>query len=91
MDLGGPQRTNWPVPPDWPDGQHCQVQNDDMSARDDSIINVSRRCGMKKCGGRIYLFGEYTETNNVPGLGGGIDGGVYEGPLQATVWNRTVN
>ena len=40
VDSGGPQRPYWPVPSDWPYGQHCQVKNDDMSSRGDMVGNL---------------------------------------------------
>ena len=40
MASGTPQRTYWPVPPNWPYDQYHQFQNNDMSSGENMVRNV---------------------------------------------------
>ena len=46
------QRTYWPVPPDCPDGQHCQVLNYDVSDWCNLVRNIIGVNGTAKYGER---------------------------------------
>ena len=40
MDSGRPQRPHWSVLADCPNGQHCQVKNNDMSDEGDPVGDI---------------------------------------------------
>ena len=62
-----------------------------MSARKYPISNVRGSGGTEKYMDRSYLPVEATAIATMPGMWGGIDSGVDDGPLQAPTWNRTGN
>ena len=73
MDSGAPQHTYWPVPLDLPNGQHCQVKNNDVLARGDPFRNIGERSWKEKYGERRYLPRMAAAASVVPGLRGGVD------------------
>ena len=55
---------------DWPDGQLCQVYNNDVSARDDSVGNVRGGDGIENYFKRSYLPGEVATSAAMPVMQG---------------------
>ena len=70
MDLGVHQRPYWYFPPDFPDGQCCQVKNYDMSSGGDPVGNVRGGGWAEKYGKRSYLPGNDVELSSMPRLRG---------------------
>ena len=54
-----------------------------MSAGGNLVGNVGGGGRKEKYEGKSYLLVEAVVSSSVPGLWGGVDSGVYDGPLQA--------
>ena len=62
-----------------------------MSDGEYSVRNIRGGGGTKEYGERIYLPGEAAASAAVPGMQGGVDGGVKNVPMQAPACHRDSN
>ena len=72
MASGGHQRSYWPVPPDWRNGQLRQVKSDDVSSGGDLVRNVGGGSWTAKYRESCYLPGIAVTESAVPGLWSGF-------------------